>query len=73
MDEALKLMTADAYRDAINRLGLSQIESARIFRVNERTARRWALGEQPVPRAVEIALTLMVRYRVKPSRFMEKK
>lgn len=64
-------MTPIAYRECLDRLGLSQVGAAKLFRVNERTARRWALGEQDVPRAVDITLTLMVRFKVKPARFME--
>lgn len=52
-------MTPAAYRDALARLGLSQVGAARLFGVNPRTSRRWALGELEVPRAVEIALLLL--------------
>lgn len=53
-------MTADAYRDALDRLGLSQVGAAKFFGVNPRTSRRWALGEQEVPRVVELALEFMI-------------
>lgn len=59
-------MTANEYREALAALGLSQVGAARLLAVNERTSRRWADGEQDVPRAVEIALKLMVRYGLKP-------
>ena len=36
----------------------------------DRTSRRWALGEDEVPRAVAIALTLMIEHNVGASRFM---
>ncbi len=53
-------MTPTEYRDTIAALGLSQVKAARLLGVGERTSRRWALGEQPVPRAAALALRLMV-------------
>lgn len=61
-------MNADEYRSALEQLGMTQSSAARLFWVNARTGRRWALGEQPVPRAVAIALKLMIRFKVKPER-----
>ena len=52
-------MTAPEYRTALAALGLSQVGAAKLFKVNERTSRRWALGEQAIPEAVAIALRLM--------------
>jgi DNA-binding transcriptional regulator YiaG len=43
------LMTPDDYRDAIERLGLSQVAAARLLGVDARTSRRWAIGERDVP------------------------
>lgn len=63
-------MTTQEYNEARAALGLTMVGAARLFEVNERTGRRWASGEQDIPKAVEIALRLMVRYRVKPERFM---
>lgn len=53
-------LTPLAYREAIERLGLSQVGASRLFGVDPRTSRRWALGELPVPRPVELALKLML-------------
>lgn len=64
-------MTPNQYRAAIARLGLSQRAAARLFDVGERQSRRWALGESEPPRAVEIALKLMVELEVDPDRFLE--
>jgi DNA-binding transcriptional regulator YiaG len=53
-------MTANQFRAALDRLELSQIEAARLFKANGRTARRWALGERSVPEPVAILLRLML-------------
>ena len=42
-------MTADEYRTAIETLGLSQVEAARLLGVDARTSRRWASGQREVP------------------------
>jgi DNA-binding transcriptional regulator YiaG len=42
-------MTPDEYRQAIDRLGLSQIAAARLLGVDARTSRRWASGERDIP------------------------
>jgi hypothetical protein len=63
-------MNAAQYKAALARLGLSQRGAAVFFDVDERTSRRWALGEQPPPRAVQIALELMLKYEVAPSEFL---
>lgn len=60
-------MTTDQYRDAISRLGLSQVGAAHFLGVDPRTSRRWALGELPIPRAVELLFALMLREGIKPS------
>jgi pyocin large subunit-like protein len=59
-------MSPSEFRAALAALGLPVVGAARVFGVNQRTAQRWAAGEQEVPRAVEIALTLMVRFKVDP-------
>lgn len=60
-------MTPTEYRDALTRLDLSVVGAGRFFGVNPRTSQRWAAGEQDLPRAVTIALRLMIRFRVKTS------
>ena len=42
-------MTALQFRAMLKRLDLSQRDAARLFKVDERTSRRWALGERGVP------------------------
>ena len=51
-------MTADQYRTAISRLNLNQREAAELLGVSLRESQRWACGERPVPRAVELVLRL---------------
>jgi hypothetical protein len=53
-------MTSTEYRAAIASLGLSQGGASRLFGVDPRTSRRWALGELPVPRPVALCLLLML-------------
>lgn len=60
-------MTPNTFRELLDRLGLSQVGAASLFGVNDRTARRWASGEQDIPQAVALALMLMARHKVKPA------
>lgn len=53
-------VTASQFRAALARLGLSQLGAARLFGADDRTARRWALGERGVPKAIVILLHLML-------------
>lgn len=46
-------MTHDEYRQMIGHLGLSQNAAARLLGVDERTSRRWALGERDIPPPAE--------------------
>lgn len=51
-------MDDELFRDALSELSLSQAKVARLLGTDERTARRWALGESAVPTSVGILLTL---------------
>lgn len=53
-------MTPDSYRASLAGLGLSQVGAARLFGVDPRTSRRWAAGDLEIPKAVQIALKLML-------------
>jgi hypothetical protein len=64
-------MTPTEYRAAIAALGLSQVKAAKLFDADPRTSRRWAAGDLDIPRAVEIALNLMVRFKVKPEKLLK--
>ena len=57
-------MTANQYRAALDRLGLSQVGAARLFGAGERTSRHWASGDRAVPEAVAILLRLMLAGKI---------
>jgi transcriptional regulator with XRE-family HTH domain len=52
-------MTAAEFRAAIAALGYSQRGFATYTGSNERTVRRWALGEQDIPPWVPVLLRLL--------------
>ena len=58
-------MSAQQYRDALDKIGMSQISAGKLFQVGSRTARRWALDEARVPVAVAMVLRLMVKKRLR--------
>ena len=55
------MMTARKYRNALSKLGWSQLEAARQLGVNPRTSRRYALGERKVPKTVELLLRIKLK------------
>lgn len=57
-------MTPNQFRNALDRLGLSQLGAARLFDADGRTARRWALGERSVPPGVAILLRLLMAGKI---------
>lgn len=59
-------MTPVQYRAAIDKLGLSQRGAAAFLGVDERTSRRWALGEAQIPESVAMLLRLMIKLKLKP-------
>lgn len=58
------IMSADEYRAALHKLGLTQARAAELIGVNPRTSRTYALGEWPVPWLVELLLRLMIKYDI---------
>lgn len=48
------------YQAALDKLGLSQLAGARLLGVDDRTSRRWASGERPVPNPVERFLRFLI-------------
>jgi hypothetical protein len=59
-------MDADAFRTTLAEFGLTQNGCATFLDVTERTVRRWATGEQPVPRSVALVFDLMRRAGLGP-------
>lgn len=57
-------VTANQYRSAIEKVDLSQRSAARFLGIDERTSRRWAAGEAPIPEAVGKLLRLMVKLKL---------
>lgn len=64
-------MTPDKYREAIAALGLTQVGAARLLDVDERTSRRWANGERPIPGTVARFLTFLLSAGIKPDEVMK--
>lgn len=59
-------MTAEQYKSAIKSLGLSQHRAADWLGIGRRTSQGFALGEYPVPVAIEKLLKLMVKFKISP-------
>jgi DNA-binding transcriptional regulator YiaG len=59
MARASFAVSADEFREAIAALGMTQRDAARALEVDERTVRKWALGERAVPGPARVALRLM--------------
>lgn len=57
-------MTPDQIQAALNNLGLTQQQAARLFRHDERTMRRWVLGERGIPQGIAILLQLLLDGKV---------
>lgn len=57
-------MTANQFRAALKRLGLSQAGAARLVGADPRTGRRWALDERAIPECVAILLRLLIAGKI---------
>jgi hypothetical protein len=56
-------MTSKQYRNAIEALGLTQVDAAKFFGVSERQSRYWAARDGspiPIPITVEMILRIML-------------
>ncbi len=60
-------MTANQFRKALKALGLSQGEAAKFLGVSLRTANGWANEVTPVPEAVAMLLTVMIKRKIAPA------
>lgn len=61
----IPMMSSQQYRDALEKLGLTQVGAGELLRVGPRTSRRWALDEARVPGPVAILLRLLLKKRIK--------
>jgi DNA-binding transcriptional regulator YiaG len=61
-------MSPDDYRATLAALNLSQMGAAKLLGVDERTSRRWAIGERPVPEPVSRFLRLLLAAKISPER-----
>jgi transcriptional regulator with XRE-family HTH domain len=52
----LRAMTGKGLRQALRRLGLTQMGLARKLRVAPQTVRRWVADKSPIPEAVSLLL-----------------
>jgi transcriptional regulator with XRE-family HTH domain len=59
-------VTPNQYRNAIEKLGLSQVRAAAFLGISPRTSQGYALGEYPVPEAVAKLLRLMIKLGISP-------
>jgi DNA-binding transcriptional regulator YiaG len=64
--KSIKDMTPKQYAAAIEALGLSQRAAGAFLGVDERTSRRWVLGESAIPESAAKLLRLMVRLKLSP-------
>lgn len=59
-------MTADQYRKALEKLGLSQAKAGEFLGVSLRTSQGYALGEYPIPEGYAKLLRLMIKLKLSP-------
>jgi hypothetical protein len=68
-------MSAKAYREAIDELGMSQTKAGQFFGFSDRQGQRMARGKVKLLPAVVHLLNLMIEYKVSPAdldqRFVE--
>jgi len=53
-------MTAKQFNAALDKLSFTQLGLARKLELGERSVRRWAAGQWPVPTPVAMLLNLMI-------------
>lgn len=57
-------MTADQYRAALKKLGVSQKKMGDYLHVSRRTSQGWALGEYEVPPLIARVLRLVLKGKI---------
>lgn len=60
-------MTANQFRNALDRLDLTQVGAAGLLRVGERSVRHWAADDRAIPEPVAILLRLMMQGKITAS------
>jgi DNA-binding transcriptional regulator YiaG len=60
-------LAAEQFRATLDTLGLSQRDGARFLNINERTLRRWVVGERPVDAFMNKVLRYMLAHNLKPA------
>jgi DNA-binding transcriptional regulator YiaG len=63
-------MNAAQFRDAQERLGITNTTAARLLGVDARTTRRWGTGERAVPEPVARLLRLMLVMHLVPEQVL---
>jgi hypothetical protein len=59
-------MTANQYKAAIKRLGLTQVAAGRWLGISPRQSQSYAIGEYPVPEPVAKLLRLCISQQLDP-------
>lgn len=59
-------MTAKQFNTALEKLGFTQVGFARHLELGERSVRRWAADQWPVPVPVAMLLNLMIKTKSTP-------
>jgi DNA-binding transcriptional regulator YiaG len=59
-------MNGEEFRATIKKVGMTQVEAAEFFGVNESSCRRWISGKYPIPKPVAVLLRMMDRKGLTP-------
>jgi DNA-binding transcriptional regulator YdaS (Cro superfamily) len=57
-------MNKQTFRIVLFHLNLSQLAAARLFKVDPRTIRRWALGEVAIPLSMQALMALLLSGKI---------
>ena len=60
------VMTGDALRAALDKLGFTQMGFSRFVGVTGRAVRAWLSGQYPVPKMVAVLVTIMIKTKTAP-------
>ena len=56
-------MTPEEFKEAQNRLGLTNEQAAAALRVSVRTVEKWRQGSRSIPGPTEVVIELLERYK----------